>query len=269
MSIRVMSLVWDDFPRGGSDKLVMLAMADWCNDQGGSLHPSHAAVAKKCCMSRVQAQRIIRLLEAEGWLLVVGNQYGGAPGMTKQYRLNIEKLKNKDGYHDDTGIASDTGIAEDTGITQVLDGYHPGAQTGIASDTQTTIEPPVTTIEPAAMSSVLISVDSKITKKRKQPVTIDRFLAACREIGELPIPEDDPVFDHAEKTKIPTDYLRLCWLEFRDIHRESGKLYTDWRKAFRNCVRGEWYRLWYTDADGNVNLTSKGNAAVLRHREAA
>lgn len=145
MSIKVMSLVWENFPRGGSDKLVMLAMADWCNDQGGSLHPSHAAVAKKCCLSRVQAQRIIRLLEHEGWLLVVGNQYGGAPGMTKQYRLNVEKLINEDGYQVDTGIANDTGIADDTGITQVRDGYHPGARTGIAGDTQTTIEPSRTT----------------------------------------------------------------------------------------------------------------------------
>lgn len=161
MSIKVMSLVWDNFPRGGSDKLVMLAMADWCNDQGGSLHPSHAAVAKKCCMSRVQAQRIIRLLEQDGWLTVVGNQYGGAPGATKQYRLNVEKLSAKDGYQDDTGIANDTGIAGDTGITQVRDGYHPGAQTGIAGDTQTTIEPSRTTNKDKSAPATRLPADWK------------------------------------------------------------------------------------------------------------
>jgi hypothetical protein len=145
MSIKVMSLVWEKFPEGGSDMLVMLAMADWCNDEGLSLHPSHAAVAKKCRMSRVQAQRIVKSLVDNGWLDVIGNQFGGAPGTTKKYRLNVEKLRADDGYQDDTGITSDTGITEDTGITQVRDGYHPGASTGITGDTQTTIEPSRTT----------------------------------------------------------------------------------------------------------------------------
>lgn len=81
--------------------------------------------------------------------MVVGNQYGGAPGATKQYRLNVEKLNAKDGYQDDTGIAGDTGI------THVRDGYHPGAQTGIAGDTQTTSEPSRTTINKSAPATRL------------------------------------------------------------------------------------------------------------------
>jgi len=40
MSIKVMSLIWENFTVGGSEKLTMLAMADWCNDDGGSLYPS-------------------------------------------------------------------------------------------------------------------------------------------------------------------------------------------------------------------------------------
>lgn len=47
MSVRIMSLVWENFPAGGSDLLTLLALADWSNDQGGSLHPSIKVVGKK------------------------------------------------------------------------------------------------------------------------------------------------------------------------------------------------------------------------------
>ena len=92
MSIRVMSLVWDNFPRGGSDKLAMLALADWCNDQGGSLHPSVATVAKKINLTEKQARVILHKLISEGWLAVIGNEFGGNPGQSRQYKLNVEML---------------------------------------------------------------------------------------------------------------------------------------------------------------------------------
>lgn len=213
MSIKVMSLVWENFPRGGSDKLVMLAMADWCNDQGGSLHPSHAAVAKKCCMSRVQAQRIIRLLEQDGWLTVVGNQYGGAPGATKQYRLNVEKLSAKDGYQDDTGIASDTGITKDTGITQVRDGYHPGAQTGITGDTQTTIEPSRTTSNKSCAPATRLPEDW---------MPSDEDVQFCRKTR----PDLDPF--------VVADGFRDYWIAVPGVKGKKASWPATWRNWIRN-----------------------------------
>ena len=93
MSIKVMSLVWDGFPASGSELLVMLALADWCNDEGGSLHPSMRAVAEKVRVSEKQARRIVHGLEEAGYIKVVGNATGGAPGTTKQYQLNVAKLR--------------------------------------------------------------------------------------------------------------------------------------------------------------------------------
>jgi helix-turn-helix protein len=88
-----MSLVWDHFPGGGSELLAMLALADWCNDSGGSLHPSMQAVADKLRVSEKQARRLIHKLEDDGYLSVVGNAYGGAPGTTRNYQLNVIKLQ--------------------------------------------------------------------------------------------------------------------------------------------------------------------------------
>lgn len=143
MSVKVMSLVWDSFTTGGTDKLVMLAMADWCNDEGGSLHPSHDAVARKCCISRSQAVRVVRSLVADGWLDVVGNQFGGAPGATKQYRVNIQKLRET-GSASATGSVDATGStgATPTGSTHAPRRVAPRASTGSAHATQTTSEPP-------------------------------------------------------------------------------------------------------------------------------
>lgn len=87
-----MTLVWDNFTRGGSDKLAMLAMADWCNDQGGSLHPSVSTVAKKISLTEKQARVILHRLIVEGWLQVIGNENGGNPGQSRQYVLNIQML---------------------------------------------------------------------------------------------------------------------------------------------------------------------------------
>jgi hypothetical protein len=141
-----MSLVWDHFHRGGTEKLVMLAMADWCNDQGGSLHPSHDAVAEKCCISRSQAVRVIRGLVDEGYLEVIGNQYGGAPGTTKQYRVVLSMLTGSAGATGSvhaTGGTDATGSADATGSTHAQGGVAPVRETGSTDATQTTIEPSI------------------------------------------------------------------------------------------------------------------------------
>lgn len=87
-----MSLVWDYFNNSGSEKLVMLAMADWCNDTGGSLHPSIASIAKKTCVSECQARRTVHSLIGQGYLSVVGNSAGGDPGKSRQYQVNLSRF---------------------------------------------------------------------------------------------------------------------------------------------------------------------------------
>ena len=99
-----MSLVWDGFPRGGSDKLAMLAMADWCNDLGGSLYPSISAIAKKIGRTEKQARVIIHRLIDEGWLEVVGNELGGDTGRSRRYQLIIEKLRPPVGVTPPVGV---------------------------------------------------------------------------------------------------------------------------------------------------------------------
>lgn len=93
MSFVVTGLVWRAYPGDGSALLVMLALADWCDDEGGRLFPSVRKVAQRIRTSESQARRVIHRLISEDWLSVVGNERGGAPGATRRYRLNVSKLE--------------------------------------------------------------------------------------------------------------------------------------------------------------------------------
>lgn len=129
-----MSLVWESYPGGGSDLLALLALADW-SDDNGRCYPSMAAIARKTRLSRSQSQRVVHQLIEAGFVAVVGNETGGAPGSTRQYRINLSML---------TGSMDATGSAHATGRTHAQEGSHGCGETGSAHATQTVIEPSIT-----------------------------------------------------------------------------------------------------------------------------
>lgn len=139
MSIALMTQAWRlDLP--ASKKLVLLALCDWANDEGGSLHPSVKAVAVRASMSERNAQRVLRDLEAEGWLEVVGNERGGAPGATRKYRLNAERINAGNlGTGDKLSRVTNRTTGDKSGTRRVTN----SAQTGDTGVTQTVIDPSV------------------------------------------------------------------------------------------------------------------------------
>lgn len=96
-------------------------------------------------------------------------------------------------------------------------------------------------------------------------VSLDTFLARCKDVGERPIGDYKPVWEFAEKVGIPDDIVVLCWQEFVRKFGGNGarasKRYRDWRKAFRNCVEENWFRLWTLDDQGRAVLTASGRIA--------
>jgi hypothetical protein len=105
--------------------------------------------------------------------------------------------------------------------------------------------------------------------KQNNPVTLQTFLNDCTARGETAIPEDDPVFTFATDAGIEYEWLRLAWREFSVRYREDPKRYRDWRKVFRNAVRGNWFKVWFCDDNGRMCLTSQGRMLQKAHREAA
>ena len=173
MSIKVSSLVWENFPDGGSKMLCMLALADWGNDVGGSIHPSIATLAKKMRASESQARRVIRNLMSDGYISVVGNEYGGAPGASRLYQINMELIL--------TPRIDATPCIDATPGASAQRRVAPVRETGGAHATQTVSEP---LIEPPV---VVASLPCKDGSEFKAP---EHFIKEMVELHSgLDIPE--------------------------------------------------------------------------------
>ena len=101
-----------------------------------------------------------------------------------------------------------------------------------------------------------------ITKKQRKPSpkveqTLDEYLAACKEAGKKPVPEDHPIRAYAEDAGIDMDMLAINWLVFKDRHLGTPKVYKDWPAAFSNSVKSRWYNIWFSDGD-EMKWTSTG-----------
>lgn len=251
MSVRVLSKVWDGFPGGGSDLLAMLALADWSDDLG-HCWPSIAAVSHKTRLSRSQAQRVLHGLIDSGFLAVVGNENGGAPGSTRQYRINLESL---------TGRMGATGSANATGRTDAQEGSHGRTETGRMGATQTVIDPSLT-VKEDAQERTSAPAGGKRKRGTTAKQTLREFIEACKAKGEKPIPEDDAIYAYAEKVGVSDDMLYACWREFLNCHLDDAtKKQKDWRAHYRNAVRRNWYGLWYLKTNEMAQWTTAGEQA--------
>lgn len=209
MSIKVMTYVWDGFPGAGSELLAMLALADWCNDHGGSLYPSVAAVAEKVRVGEKHARNILHKFIKDGFLAVVANPHGGKPGTTRHYRLNVAKLKAlADAKAEQEIPVFETAPLEVTPHLQFRDGSPAVTKTAPLEVTLSTIEPPV---EPPLKN-----------KNTRQCVLPDGFMpnktaeAMASEMG----------LDIAAELSA-----------FQDHHAANGSTFKDWQAAFRTWLR--------------------------------
>ncbi len=91
--------------------------------------------------------------------------------------------------------------------------------------------------------------------------------------GEKLISSYAPVWDYAVKVGLPQDFVMLAFQVFKDRYTNSEKgrkkRYRDWRLAFLNCIKADWFRLWRADGGGGFCLSSAGLQAELEHRKAA
>ena len=90
MSIHVMAQVWRNGPSSATDCLLMLALADYANDDG-ECWPSIGGLARKARLSERGVQTALRRLEAGGWLKI---ETGGG-----RRRCNLYRIKTPQEMH--------------------------------------------------------------------------------------------------------------------------------------------------------------------------
>lgn len=100
MSIKAMTWVWDNSKHSGSRLLLLLAIADHCNDDG-ECYPGVTRLAKKSRLSHSHTQTLIRELKESGEITVLIQQgIETGTGQTNIYHLN--------GYRQSIGITRGT-----------------------------------------------------------------------------------------------------------------------------------------------------------------
>jgi hypothetical protein len=102
LSAHVTGLVFARYPEGGGEMLLALALADHCHDDGTSIWPSVALLAKKTRQSERTVQYQLRKMEASGWLQLVREEQRGRPGFERarrrgrEYRISPEWMAGGD-----------------------------------------------------------------------------------------------------------------------------------------------------------------------------
>lgn len=120
-----MSQVWKSDSYDGGTLLVLLALADWADDDGGSIFPKVATIGRKARLSERQVQNCLKALRDDGVLTQV---VAARRGRGTEYRLNIDRVKN---LH-----------RNDCGATGSANGVQPAAVLGVKRAAPP-IEPPV------------------------------------------------------------------------------------------------------------------------------
>jgi hypothetical protein len=96
-----MTWVWERGPANGTERMLLLALADHCDDAGHA-YPSMAGLASKACVTERGARLIMRRLESGGW---VKTKVGGGRGGKSQYQILMENPERQTG-NDKPGIAN-------------------------------------------------------------------------------------------------------------------------------------------------------------------
>lgn len=151
MSVHLTSLVWGiDFPTS-TQKLLMLRIADYADDDGAGIYPSIAETARQVGASERQIQYALKALE--GVKLIDRVTFGGSgPKRTNVWRINVEivaKLALQEmklnGGHDELELVENEGaiIAPRTlaRVQSRLLRVQSTTAKGATDCTQSTIEP--------------------------------------------------------------------------------------------------------------------------------
>lgn len=213
MSVRTMARVWEHSAHSGSNLLMLLAIADFADDDGRA-YPSVPTLARKCRMKTRNANKVLVALRASGELDIV---HGKGPRGTSVYRVKVDGQ----GLHCSTGVHSRTGCTAGPAplSTSAGDPCPAVPETPVLQDRQTISEPPVNHQEP--------------------PERVQRRKGKA---AKRPLPDGFSVSPRVEAWALEHGHTRLTeHLEaFRLKCQAKGYEYADWDAAFMGAIRDDW-----------------------------
>ena len=256
MSIKVMTRVWESkLPK--DEKFILLAYADWANDEGENVYPSIGRVAWKCGYSARHVQRVTRSLAEQGIMEYVGRGVKTRTGWTNRYKIHVGNLPARPDY----GESRDDSLSplESEGVTSVQQGVtpmHEGVTSttprGDMGDTRSirdpldhpSVEPLEASPQPSELSDLLPPTENPLSATNAPDVSqeeirdhldVARRCEEAQQSGKVvqtapPVPgqEGDPFADGplrawCDLVSTPVEHARGSWArELRRIAELDG-----------------------------------------------
>ena len=227
-----------------NEKFVLMALADWADDNGTNCWPSVYELSEYLTCSERTVQRLLRDLEQGGWIAVVGNHNGG--GTSRSYALNVPKMdesakveharreEEKERRRSERKKAAAnpffngcqsvtpdklTPVTTTTqGVTTTTQGVTTTTLRGDTAVTPSTIDPPY-----IHHGTIIVGADAPKAKPASRATTLP---ADFRPDGTAEqIARDFGLDIHAEETA------------FSDFHSAKGTTFKDWQAGFRTWLR--------------------------------
>ena len=243
MSIQLMTLVRKSaLPT--NTKFVLMALADWADDNGVNCYPSIYELSEYMTCSERTVQRLLRELEEGGWIAVVGNANGG--GSSRHYALNVSKLEEVAAVEHARREAEKERRRRDR-KNEAANPFNQGCQfvTPVNLSPVTTATEGVTTVQ-QGVTTTTSRGDTGVT-----PSTIDPPKIHQRSVIGADAPKNVKATGRA--TILPGDFwpneaaeqmardfgLSLAdqLAAFQDHHSAKGSTFKDWQAAFRTWLR--------------------------------
>ncbi|MFM2477392.1 helix-turn-helix domain-containing protein [Celerinatantimonas sp. MCCC 1A17872] len=231
MSIKLMTQVWDASAFKGNQKLIMLCLSDFANDEG-LCWPSIATIAKKCTVSTSTVKAQIRELMRAGFLKVHVRLKRTDDGKTTNdsnvYQILIGALKKAIA----TGGEFQPGSKSNRGQNTPL----PGAE----SDPKPPIDPPITNIPPVVPPTDDLQAKPQPIEKRTRKVKTElpRDFALTEPMRQW--------YGQQVEFTIPIETATDMWA---DAMLAKAYKYVDWQSAWRNGMRKQ--NQWATQSQPN------------------
>jgi biotin operon repressor len=126
MSIRIMSLVFENQELSSTEKLIMLALADHANDEGKSIYPSQSTVSRKTGLARGTVNKHIQSLIDKEYLW--GKGYKVERSNVLELEINIKMLIP------DVGVTENDTPPVGVGVTENDRGVSPRMTRDVTED---------------------------------------------------------------------------------------------------------------------------------------
>lgn len=216
MSIKIMSAVWDEPDTKGSERLVLLALADNANDEG-FCWPSLETIARKCNISRRFVVRLLDSLEERG---LVERERRTLKGMytSTMYRVIVHKVVKPSSPHGTPAVVTPSTLP-----------CEPQYTTPSEAEFTTVVNP--SSLKPPINHQLEPPSNSGAAPKYLTDPAAERIYQEVTGNMAFPASSRETDIDRIRKVYMrygdgTTEYLKPYWAEWRD--RDYSKANTSW-----------------------------------------